>query len=58
MNELSGPDASRKMAKLLNKNYLLPKTRSEVLLAAGECKTWSEVLSKYEQITGYDSGEQ
>ena len=57
MNELSGPDASRKMAKLLNKNYLSPKTRSEVLLAAGECKTWSEVLSRYRQITGYDSGE-
>ena len=57
MNELNGPDASRKMAKLLNKNYLSPKTRSKVLLAAGECKTWSEVLSRYEQITGYDSGE-
>ena len=55
MNELNGPDASRKMAKLLNKNYLSPKTRSEVLLAV-ECKTWSEVLSRYEQITGYDSG--
>ena len=57
MNELNGPDASRKMAKLLNKNFLSPKTRSDVLLAAGECKTWSEVLIKYEQITGYDSGE-
>ena len=57
MNELSGPDASRKMAKLLNKNYFSPKTRSEVLLAAGECKTWAEVLSRYEQITGYNSGE-
>ena len=57
MNELNGPDASRKMAKLLNKNYLSPKTRSEVLLAAGECKTWSEVLIKYEKITVYDSGE-
>ena len=57
MNELNGLDASRKMAKLLNKNYLSPKTRSEVLLAAGECKTWSEVLIKYEKITGYDSGE-
>ena len=57
MNELNSPDASRKMAKLLNKNYLSPKTRSEVLLAAGECKTWSEVLIKYEKITGYDSGE-
>ena len=57
MNELNGPDASRKMAKLLNKNYLSPKTRSEVLLAAGECKTWVEVLIRYEQITGYDSDE-
>ena len=57
MNELNGPNASRKMAKLLNKNYLSPKTRSEVLLAAGECKTWAEVLIKYEQISGYDSGE-
>ena len=58
MYELCGPDASRKMAKLLNKNYLSPKTRSEVLLAGGECKTWAEVLIRYEQITGYDSGEQ
>ena len=38
MNELNGTDASRKMAKLLNKNYLSPKTRSEDLLAAGEYK--------------------
>ena len=57
MNELNGPDASRKMAKLLNKNYLLPNKRREVLFAAGECKTWAEVLIRYEQITGYDSGE-
>ena len=57
MNELNGPDASRKMAKLLNKTYLSPNKRSEVLFAAGECKTWSEVLIRYEQITGYDSGE-
>ena len=57
MNELNGPDASRKMAKLLNKNYLSPQRRSEVLLAAGECNTWSEVLIRYERITGYDSGE-
>ena len=57
MNELNGPDASRKMAKLLNKNYLSPKKRSEVLLAAGKCNTWSEVLIRYEQITGYDSRE-
>ena len=56
MNELNGPDASRKMAKPLNKNYLSPKKRSEVLLAAGECKNWAEVLIRYEQITGYDSG--
>ena len=58
MNELNGPDASRKMAKLLNKNYLSPKKRSDVLLAARECKTWTEVLIRYEKITGYDSGEQ
>ena len=57
MNELNGPDASRKMAKLLNKNYLLPKTRSEVLLAAGECKNWAEIMIRYKEITGYDSGE-
>ena len=57
MNELKGSDASRKMAKLLNKNYLSPKTRSDVLLAAGECKTWAEIMIQYEQITGYDSGE-
>ena len=57
MNELNGPDASRKMAKLLNKNYLSPNVRREVLFAAGECKTWVDVLIRYEQITGYDSGE-
>ena len=57
MNELNGPDASRKMAKLLNKNYLSPKKRSEVLLAAGECKNWAEVMIRYKEITGYDSGE-
>ena len=57
MNELNGPDASRKMAKLLNKNYLSPQKRSEVLLAAGECKNWAEIMILYEQITGYDSGE-
>ncbi len=57
MNELNGADASRKMAKLLNKNYLSPKIRREILLAAGECNTWLEVLIRYEQITGYDSGE-
>ena len=57
MNELNGPDASRKMAKLLNKNYLSQNKRREVLFAAGECKTWAEVLIKYKQITGYNSGE-
>ena len=57
MNELNGPDASRRMAKLLNKNYLSPKKRSEVLLAACECKNWAEVLIRYKQITGYDSEE-
>ena len=57
MNELCGPDASRKMAKLLNKNYLSPKIRREVLLAAGECKTWAEIMIRYKEITGYDSGE-
>ena len=57
MNELNGPDASRKMAKLLNKNYLSTKTRRDVLFAAGECESWAEVLIRYEQITGYDSGE-
>ena len=57
MNELNGPDASRKMAKLLNKNYLSQKKRRKVLFAAGECKTWAEVLIRYEQITGYDSRE-
>ena len=57
MNELNGPDASRKMAKLLNRNSLSVEMWDKVLFAAGECKTWSEVLSRYEQITGYDSGE-
>ena len=57
MNELNGPDASRKMAKLLNKNYLSPKKRSEVLLAAGECKNWAEIIICYREITGYDSEE-
>ena len=57
MNELSGPDASRKMAKLLNKNYLSPKKRRDVLLAAGECKNWEEIMIRYKEITGYYSGE-
>ena len=57
MNELNGPDASRKMAKLLNKNFLSSRKRSEVLHAAGQCKTWAEVLVRYEEITGYHSDE-
>ena len=57
MNELNGPYASRKMAKLLNKNFLSPRKRSEVLLAAGQYKTWAEILIRYEEITGYDSCE-
>ena len=57
MNELNGPYASRKMAKLLNKNFLSPRKRSEGLLAAVECKTGAKVLIRYEQITGYDSDE-
>ena len=57
MNELNGPDASRKMAKLLNKNYLSTKKRRDVLLAAGECKNWAEIMIRYKKITGYDSGE-
>ena len=57
MNELNGPDASRKMAKLLNKNPLSVEMWDEVLLAAGQCKTWAEVLIRYKEITGYDSGE-
>jgi len=47
INELNGLDASRKMIKLLNKNYLSPKKRSEVLFATGECKTWAKVLIRY-----------
>ena len=57
MNELNGPDASRKMARLLNKNPLDNEMWDKILSAAGECKTWAEVLIRYEQITGYDSGE-
>ena len=45
------------MAKLLNKNPLSVEMWDEVLFAAGQCKTWAEVLIRYEQITGYDSGE-
>ena len=57
MNELNGPDASRKMAKLLNKNPLSVEMWDEVLFAAGQCKTWAEVLIRYKESTGYDSGE-
>ena len=57
MNKLNGPDASRKMARLLNKNHLSVEMWNEVLFAAGQCKTWAEVLIRYEEITGYDSEE-
>ena len=57
MNELNGPDASRKMARLLNKNHLSVDMWHEVLRAAFQCKTWAEVLVRYKEITGYDSGE-
>ena len=57
MSELNGPYASRKMARLLNKNSLSVDEWNEVLFAAGNCKTWAEVLIRYEEITGYDSGE-
>ena len=57
MNKLNGPDASRKMTRLLNKNHLSVDMWHEVLLAAGQCKTWEEVLVRYEEITGYDSDE-
>tara|TARA_B100000965_G_C19460670_1_gene699556 strand:- start:843 stop:1019 length:177 start_codon:yes stop_codon:yes gene_type:complete len=55
-SELNGPEASRKMAKLLNKNYLTTDQWDEVLIAAGKCKNWDEVLIRYEEITGKDSG--
>ena len=57
MNELNGPEASRKMARLLNKNPLSEEMWHEVLFAAGHCKTWAEVLIRYKEITGYDSVE-
>ena len=57
MSELNVTDASRKMEKLLNKNPLSVEMWDEVLFAAGQCKTWAEVLIRYEQITGYDSDE-
>ena len=54
MNELNGPEASIEMARLLNKNTLSEEMLHEVLFAAGQCKTWSEVLIRYKEITGYD----
>ena len=57
MSELNGPDGSRKIARLLNKNPLDEKKRDEVISAAYKCKTWAEVLIRYEEITGYDSDE-
>ena len=57
MSELNGPDGSRKIARLLNKNPLDDKKRDEVFSAAYKCKTWTEVLIRYKEITGYDSGE-
>ena len=57
MNELNGPEASRKMARLLNKNPLGAEKRDEVISAAYKCKTWAEVLVRYKEITGYDSDE-
>tara|TARA_Y100000589_G_C26769794_1_gene473307 strand:- start:63 stop:236 length:174 start_codon:yes stop_codon:yes gene_type:complete len=57
MNELNGPDASRKMARLHNKNPLSVEMWDEVLFATGQYKTWAEVLIRYEEINGYDSGE-
>ena len=57
MNELNGPEASRKMARLLNKKPLSVEMWHEVLFAAGQCKTWAEVLIRYEEITGYDFDE-
>ena len=57
MNELNGPDGSRKMARLLNKNPLDEKMKDKVLSAGYKCKTWAEVLIRYKEITGYDSGE-
>ena len=57
MSELNGPDGSRKIARLLNKNPLGDEKRDEVISAAYKCKTWAEVLFRYEEITGYDSDE-
>ena len=57
MNGLNGPDGSRKIARLLNKNPLGEEKRDEVISAAYKCKTWAEVLIRYKQITGYVSDE-
>ena len=57
MSKLDGPDGSRKIARLLNKNPLGDEKRDKVITAAYKCKTWAEVLIRYEQITGYDSDE-
>ena len=57
MSELNGPDGSRKIARLLNKNPLGDEKRDEMISAAYKCKTWAEVLVRYEEITGYDSDE-
>ena len=57
MSELNGPDGSRKIARLLNKNPLAEEKRDEVIFAAYKCKTWAEVLIRYKEITGYDSDE-
>ena len=57
MSELNGPDGSRKIARLLNKNPLGDEKRDEVISAAYKCNTWKEVLIRYKEITGYDSGE-
>ena len=57
MNKLNGPEASRKMARLLNKNPLSVEMWDEVLFAACQCQTWAEVLIRCEQIAGYESDE-
>ena len=57
MNELNGPESSRKMARLLNKNPLSVEMWDEVISAAYKFKTWSEFLVRYEEISGYDSYE-
>tara|TARA_S200000501_G_scaffold7661_1_gene6817 strand:- start:287 stop:460 length:174 start_codon:yes stop_codon:yes gene_type:complete len=57
MSELNGPDGSRKIARLLNRNPLGNEKRDEMITAAYKCKTWAEVLIRYKEITGYDSDE-